>query len=137
MQDETFHIPFNHEVEGLHTVSLKVRELEEDYLLWCNLPTTDESLSSQASDCFAALQILRSQAEDRGWHICCNGARVNVWPSGMCRDMGGGFKAYVLTMGEPARIELMVNVLDPDAPDSYCSVAEQELFANRWFDSLG
>jgi hypothetical protein len=137
MKDDTYNIPIHHETEGHHSVSLVVRELGDDYLLSCKLPISNELLTSQASDCFAALQGIRRKAEGRGWRICCMGSRQNVWPSAMSRDMGGGFKAYVLTLGSQGRTDTMVEILDPDEPDSYCSVSEQEAFAARWFDSLG
>jgi hypothetical protein len=136
MQDDTYTVPAYHAEHGRHSVSLVVRELDDDFLLSFKLPTSDELLTCQASDCFAALQGIRRKAEGRGWRICCMGSRKNVWPSAMSRDMGGGFKAYVLTLGQQGRTETMVEILVPDEPDSYCSVAEQEAFASQWFDSL-
>lgn len=134
MPDDEYKIPVQHDTEGTTSVVLTVRELDDDYLVACKLPGLNDVLTSQASDCFAALQGIRRKAEERGWRICCAGSRKNVWPSGMSRDMGGGFKAYVLTLGEQARS--MVNILDPDKPESYCSVADQESFAKQWFGSI-
>jgi hypothetical protein len=137
MQDERYTIPVAHDVHGVVAVPFTVRELDDDYLLSCRLPDSSEALTSQAADCFAALQGIRREAERRGWRICCVGARKNVWPSAMSRDMGGGFKAYVLTLGEYGKMDSMVEILDSDEPISYCSVAEQEAFAKQWFESLG
>ena len=55
----------------------------------------------------------------------------------MAREMGGGLKAYVLSMGEAPARNSMVDILEPDDPGSYCSVAEQEAFAKDWFESRG
>jgi len=53
-----------------------------------------------APDLFAALQDLRKKTlEPLGSIPLCNGARVDCYPSGMARDMGGGQVVYVL----PAR----------------------------------
>lgn len=126
---------FNPE-HGMQEVTLEVRVVDDDYLLSCNLPMTDELLTGQAEDCFAALQAIRRQAEGRNWKICCKGSRRNVWPSGMSRQMGGGIKAYVLEMGRQARLDSLVDIFDEDSLDSYSSVAEQEAYAREWFESL-
>lgn len=63
------------------------------------------------------------------------GARRNVWPSAMSREMGGGFKAYVLTIGQPATE--LVDIFDVDESPVGSTVSEQESFAESWFDSLG
>lgn len=135
MNDDAYDIRFHHPEYGDHTVLLNVRELDDDFLLSCKLPVSEELITAQASDCFAALQGIRRKTEGRGWSIHCLGARKNVWPSAMSRDMGGGFKAYVITMGQPA-IEL-VDILDTDQSPDGSTVAEQEAFAKSWFASLG
>src|SRR5215831_6769220 len=64
-----------------------------------SLAAPDIGLSIEASgrDLFAALQQLRLQLEPLGWIPLCNGARVDCYPSGMARDMGGGASVYVLS----------------------------------------
>jgi hypothetical protein len=121
---------------GLHTLTLEVREVGDDYLISCKLPVTGELVTGQAGDCFAALQSVRRKAEGRNWMICCKGARRNVWPSGMSRQMGGGIKAYVLEMGRQGRSDLLVEIFDEDTPESYSTVADQEAYAHAWFESL-
>jgi len=135
MNDEAYDIKFHHSEHGDHTVSLNVREMDDDFLLSCKLPKAEELISAQASDCFAALQEIRRKIEGRGWAIHCLGARRNVWPSAMSRDMGGGFKAYMLTIGQPATE--LVDILDVDDSPDGSTISEQESFAKSWFDSLG
>jgi hypothetical protein len=49
--------------------------------------------SLSGTDVFKALQDLRLVLEAQGVRLLCAGARLDVWPSGMSRDMGGGKKA--------------------------------------------
>jgi hypothetical protein len=121
---------------GLHDVTIEVREVGDEYLLSCKLPVSGELLTGQADDCFAALQALRRKAEGQNWMICCKGARRNVWPSAMSRQMGGGVKAYVLEMGRQGRVDSMVEIFDEDTPESYSTVTDQEAYAHAWFKSL-
>lgn len=121
---------------GLHDVTLNVYDLGEDYRVSCELPLSGELLTSDAGDCFAALQVIRRKAEGRGWSICCKGARRNVWPSAMSRQMGGGVKAYILEMGRQGRADELVEIFEEDSPELYATVADQESFAMTWFDSL-
>ena len=53
----------------------------------------------------------------------------------LSRDMGSGFKACVLAIGQPAT--KVVDILDIDESPDGSTVAEQESFAQSWFDSLG
>jgi hypothetical protein len=60
------------------------------------------------------------------------GARRDVWPSGMSRDMGGGLKAYVMRYGEQAHRKDLVHIFD-EAPEALVgSVREQRDFFERW-----
>jgi hypothetical protein len=126
---------FNPE-HGSHHLTLEVREVGDDYLLSCKLPVSGELITGQESDCFAALQAVRRKAENRNWMICCKGARRNVWPSAMSRQMGGGIKAYVLEMGRQGRVDSLIEIFDEDSPESYSTVADQEAYAHAWFESL-
>lgn len=136
MDTDIYHLQAYNSERGLHDVELAVREAGDEYIITCKLPLPDGLLTGQADDCFAALQIIRRAAEARNWNICCKGARRNAWPSAMSRDMGGGFKAYSLTMGQRARTDSLVEIFDADVPELYTSVAEQEAFARAWFESL-
>lgn len=136
MEADLYHLAAYSPEHGIHDVTLAVREAGDEYIITSKLPMSDELLSGQADDCFAALQIIRRAAEGRNWSICCKGARHNVWPSAMSRSMGGGVTAYVLEMGQPGRMDSMVEIFDADTPESYSSVADQEAYAHAWFESL-
>lgn len=89
----------------------------------------------EARDLFDGLIMLRNELEKSGKKVLCNGARKNVWPSGMCRSMGGGRKAYVMEMGCPAREK--VNIFDYAAPELIVTTKEQEEYSKEWFAGFG
>lgn len=136
MDTDHHHLKAHSTEHGIHDVTLTVREAGDEYIITCKLPLSDDLLTGQADDCFTALQIIRRKAERRNWNICCKGARRNVWPSAMSRQMGGGVKAYALEMGRQGRADSLVEIFDADDPESYSSVAEQEAYAHAWFESL-
>lgn len=136
MAPELYTLKAFHPEHGLRDVTLTVSEVGDDFQISCPLPLTDVVLIGFSDDCFEALLDLRRQAERRQWSICCKGARRNVWPSGMSRDMGGGVRAYTVEMRRPARMDSLVDIFDEDTPEMYCSVADQEAFAEAWFQSL-
>ncbi len=104
-----------------------------DCRLVCNF--RDQQATADAPDFFAALEIIRRRKlEPLGLIPFCYGASLNVWPSGMARDMGSGMSAYVISPGETAT--RLVKTFDegPDVIPS--SVENQEQFARDWFASL-
>lgn len=88
-------------------------------------------------DLFECLRDIRRFLEEKGWSIVCNGARGDVYPSPMSRQMGGGRKSYVLRIGMQAHPSSLVDIFDPTTPDKISSVAEQDDFHKRWVESLG
>ena len=88
----------------------------------------------EGSDYFEALQILRKRFEKNQIKLLCEGAKKEVWPSSMSREMGGGIKAYKCYMGQPAKE--MVNIFDADETMEYASVEEQSQYHKEWFKSL-
>jgi len=97
-----------------------------------SLAAPDIGLSIEASgrDLFAALQQLRLQLEPLGWIPLCNGARVDCYPSGMARDMGGGRSVYILS-SEPGRPPL-VETFEPAPREKVGTVADQDASYQRW-----
>jgi len=77
-------------------------------------------------DAFGALSTVRMELERRGWLLGVEGARIDVWPSGMARDQGGGLRAYRLRRGRSPRSADLVDVFAP-AADHLATVAEQRL----------
>lgn len=84
-----------------------------------------KKLSFTATDVFECLTQLRLELAQYGYKPLCNGARLNVYPSGMCRDMGNGLSAYVFTPGKQVDSEDLVGIFDYAEPDSIASVEEQ------------
>ena len=77
-------------------------------------------------DAFDALSAVRLELERDGWLLGVEGARGDVWPSGMARDQGGGLRAYRLRRGRTPRSEDLVDVFAP-ATEHLAIVAEQRL----------
>lgn len=87
-------------------------------------------------DLFEALTALRIALEKIGTLVLCMGARVEVFPSGMCRNMSGGRMAYVTREGcSPAATDL-VDIFDRADRKQIGSVDEQLKFRDRWLQSL-
>ncbi len=91
----------------------------------------------EARDLFAALAAARHDLETRGVRLAINGARLNVWPSGMLRQAGYGRRAYVLTMPPAAGQTSTVDIFEP-APESaeLATVADQEAWFRRYWASI-
>lgn len=89
-----------------------------------------------AADFFEALVGVRGQLEPAGWLLDVYGSSRNVWPSGMCRQMGHGRSAYRMTMGKPALKEDLVNIFETGPDIEAVTVAEQWQFKEEWFASL-
>ncbi|MFE7798641.1 hypothetical protein [Nocardia sp. NPDC057440] len=49
---------------------------------------------SDDDDYLSCLLAVREYLEERGQLLCCQGARPDVWPSGMLRQFGNGRQAY-------------------------------------------
>jgi len=96
----------------------------------------EDDLVFEADDLFNALVDLREKLDRSGIKLLCNGARKDVYPSGMSRSMGGGRKAYVIRKGHPARMASLLDIFDPADIDSVVSVCEQQAFHEEWFASL-
>ncbi len=83
-------------------------------------------------DMFEALLRLRRQLEPYGYAVAVQGARRDVWPSGMARDMGGGMKAHVMRPGQDATLSGLVQTLDDAPVDLLGTIAEQEKHRDSW-----
>jgi hypothetical protein len=87
-------------------------------------------------DLFDAFTSLRKTLEEAGVQLLCAGARPEVFPSGMSRDMGGGRKAYITKLGNPALRTDLVDIFDYSDAQSVGSVSDQHAFHERWVASL-
>ena len=92
----------------------------------------NKAAESVASDYFEALCDVRTRLSEDGLIPFCYGASLNVYPSGMAREMGRGLKAYKLTMGEQAKTSDLVEIFG-EGPDVIpASVTAQEQFFREW-----
>jgi hypothetical protein len=92
-------------------------------------------LSADEIDYFECLLSVRRQLERQRLVVICQGARRDVWPSGMTRDMGAGLTAYVLTVGRHPTQDDVVEIFDPAEHSSVGTVAEQEHHFDDWQSS--
>lgn len=89
------------------------------------------AVEARRSDAFEALCVVREQLERRGWRLGLVGAQIDVWPSGMARDQGGGLSAYRWSDGQVISV---VDTFEPADPSTTATVAKQQEVAAR---SLG
>lgn len=90
-----------------------------------------EEFVADASDFFSALQAVRTNfLEPRGIIPQCYGASINIWPSGMARDMGLGMSGYVRKPGHQAT-ELR-GIFESGADMEPALVKEQSKFVHQW-----
>ncbi len=97
----------------------------------------DRIVEKISSDYFDALCLVRSELETDGLIPFCYGASLNVYPSGMCRDMGSGMLAYRLTLGKHTSRSDLVKIFD-EGPDVIpASVELQRRNYASWLQSIG
>src|SRR5262249_26687490 len=95
-------------------------------------PVDGEERHFDAPDFYECLRAFRREIEPDGFRVLCQGARPNVWPSGMARQMGGAWKSYVHTLGQPGSIKDLVGTFDPvEDVASVGTVEEQDEFIRR------
>lgn len=87
------------------------------------------------SDLFECLVDLRQEFSVKKYLLLCNGARVNVYPSPMSRDMGGARLAYLLTLGKQSKREDLIDIFNYAEFIDIGSVEEQKRFYNSWLKS--
>ncbi|MGY4313770.1 hypothetical protein [Bradyrhizobium sp. JR3.5] len=109
-------------------------EERDDCRLRCEY--RDKTVERTATDFFQALCDVRGLLAKDGLIPFCYGASLNVYPSGMARDMGQGLKAYKLTVGRQAKMSDLVEIFASGADVIPVSVAAQERFFHEWLASL-
>ncbi|MBD2800053.1 hypothetical protein ID854_06170 [Xenorhabdus sp. M] len=85
-------------------------------------------------DFFSCFAAMREELKDV--IFLCKGAKINVYPSAMARDMGLGMLAYEVTLGEQAKTEDLVRIFDYEEHDVAVSPEEQRRFHLKWIDSI-
>jgi hypothetical protein len=93
-------------------------------------------ISASARDFFEAFCEIRLQLEPEALIPFCYGASLNVYPSGMSRDMSKGLMAYRLVSGSQATRESLVRIFEHGHDVIPSSVANQKAFFAEWLASL-
>ena len=84
---------------------------------------------------FLALSKIRLELEKIGVKIMCNGARLNVYPSGAAL---GSLKAYELEMGKSVTAASLVFIFDGfNDIAQIATVAKQKEYYRKWLNSVG
>ena len=96
----------------------------------------DRIIEASAPDYFAAFCKIRLQLEPERLKPFCYGASLNVYPSGMARNMGSGLLAYRLTPGRQALTKDLVGIFDTGHDVIPATVANQKEHYNDWIRSL-
>ena len=94
-----------------------------------------EKIEASDRDFFEAFCRVREQLEIVGLIPMCYGASRNVFPSGMCRDMGNGLQAYRMKMGSGTVRGDLVSIFDSGADVDPVSVGQQKEFFAEWLES--
>jgi hypothetical protein len=94
---------------------------------WRLRVTLDDGMAfeSQQNDLFECLADVRRRLEPEGVFLCCEGARRDVFPSGMARQMGGGRKAYRHSASGDSPRPQLVDIFAPTDCSAVCTVDEQ------------
>ena len=79
---------------------------------------------------------LRDELENEGKRLLCVASRPNSVVSGMLLDMSGGAVVYQVPLGQEARLEDRIGLLQPAAPEEVGTVTEQLAFKEKWSQSL-
>jgi hypothetical protein len=119
-----------------HGVFILDEEDDED-LCHLSFEYPGGEITAEESDYFEAMCQIRLRLEMVGWRPICYGSSKCVYPSGMCRDMGRGLKAYKLRFGHPAGLDDLVGICETGPDIEPSSVAEQRQFFNHWVQSIG
>ncbi|MCP3462286.1 MULTISPECIES: hypothetical protein [unclassified Bradyrhizobium] len=108
--------------------------IEHDVGDTCRLSCTyrGRKIEANADDFFEALCLIRRQLEPEGFIPFCYGASLNVYPSGMARDMGRGLKAYRLTKGAHVHMTDLVEIFETGPDVIPASVDAQDAFWREW-----
>lgn len=84
-------------------------------------------------DYLTAFRKLRDVLLSAGCGMCCAGALVNALQSGM---MAGSDRVYLVKLGEKPSMKNAVGIFDPAGADIFPDSRAQEIYAERFFDSI-
>lgn len=97
----------------------------------------NEKIIKFSENCFEALIEIRKELENQKIQILCKGANKMVYPSSMQLNMGIGRSAYLLKIGEQAKVKDIVDIFEEEENIDKCvSIEEQMKFFKLWINSL-
>ena len=106
---EAFSTPLQRRSQG-RVVTLTVTDDDEDgFTLHLESPA-GASWRAEGPNAWDALRALRRQVEPLGYRLCCTGARVNAYVSGMSISMSGGGLVYPLRRWRRPRTKDLVEI---------------------------
>jgi hypothetical protein len=120
----------NHGVEEIWV--LGARRVEDRRIELALRSTTNGTWEVIGDDVFGALMQLRELVEPLGVMLCCNGARLNAWSSGMLRSMGEGQSVYLLPETDRTSKPPVVATLGCADPVEVVGVADQRAWFEAW-----
>jgi len=94
----------------------------------------ENCIISEGNDYFSCLVELRRKAPYI--KFLCKGAKINVYPSSMARQMSQGMVAYELVIGKQAARDNIVHTFDFDDKNIAETPDEQIDFYKKWVGSL-
>ncbi|WP_125514155.1 hypothetical protein [Streptomyces sp. WAC 01529] len=86
--------------------------------------------TANGDNVFEALRSIRAELAPKGVTICCNGARVDVRPSGLSKSHGG-WMVYILHMRLPSTTRDLVPTFGRCPARLVGSVEEQDAYWER------
>ncbi|MGW7005758.1 hypothetical protein ACWGCW_23865 [Streptomyces sp. NPDC054933] len=87
----------------------------------------------EGDNLFSCLLKVRVELEHENLLLCCQGARRDVFTSGMQSQMSGGRLAYVLHRGRPLSQADEVDIFAPALPEQVATVADQRAAVMEFF----
>jgi len=91
----------------------------------------EEDYSVVGEDLFESLVSLRRLLEADDRVLCVEGARGDVFPSGMARQMSGGRQACRIVQGRRPEREDLVDIFDQTCRDEVVTVDDQVVLVRR------
>ena len=130
MSDHTVHL-IGGEDDEIATLSAAPRE----GLCHISFHYRGQTIEAAATDYFQAFSQIRVRLEQERLIPFCYGASLDVFPSGMCRDMSAGMKAYRLKPGLKPELSDLVHIFDagPDVIPAF--VSRQREYFDEWLAS--
>lgn len=127
---------YNQKEDKMSPVLLMLFEDEEREIYQIKLQAVDETIMGQGDNLYDALLEVRKMLESKGCRLRCAGASLNVYPSGMSKNMGDGRMAYKLTMGRKATRVDLVDIFSDINEYIDSTVEQQQEFYGKWLASL-